>query len=272
MFSDKELSRRLERAEAEANAAFVRGRARINPQIGATWIDVAGAYAMFDGAESPCTQTFGLGVFDEVTSADLAKIEQFYQDRGAPVFHEVSPLAGLELIALLNERGYQPIEQSSVMYRPIEGGVDPSSRRHPRMQVRPIRKDEGDLWTETTIQGWSHLPEIADYLRELAPLATQRENSISLLVELEDKLIATGAMCLHEGVALLAGACTVPEARRQGAQLALLNYRLDYAAEQGCDIAMMGAQPGSASQRNAERHGFRIAYTRTKWQLTRPTA
>ncbi|HYO16464.1 MAG TPA: hypothetical protein VE685_24980 [Thermoanaerobaculia bacterium] len=34
-----------------------------------------------------------------------------------------------------------------------------------------------------------------------------------------------------------------------------------------CDLAMMCAHPGSASQRNAERHGFRIAYTRTKWQL-----
>jgi hypothetical protein len=29
----------------------------------------------------------------------------------------------------------------------------------------------------------------------------------------------------------------------------------------------MGALPGSGSQRNAERNGFRIAYTRTKWQL-----
>ena len=29
---------------------------------------------------------------------------------------------------------------------------------------------------------------------------------------------------------------------------------------------MMCAQPGSASQRNAERHGFRIAYTRMKWR------
>jgi hypothetical protein len=28
----------------------------------------------------------------------------------------------------------------------------------------------------------------------------------------------------------------------------------------------MCCAPGSASQRNAERHGFRIAYTRTKWQ------
>jgi hypothetical protein len=30
---------------------------------------------------------------------------------------------------------------------------------------------------------------------------------------------------------------------------------------------MMVAWPGTESQRNAERHGFRIAYTRTKWQL-----
>lgn len=29
---------------------------------------------------------------------------------------------------------------------------------------------------------------------------------------------------------------------------------------------MMVAQPGSGSQRNAERQGFRTAYTRVKWQ------
>ncbi len=56
-------------------------------------------------------------------------------------------------------------------------------------------------------------------------------------------------------------------ARRQGAQLALLEGRLRYAAAQGCTIGMMVAQPRSGSQRNAERHGFRIAYTRYKWHL-----
>jgi hypothetical protein len=42
---------------------------------------------------------------------------------------------------------------------------------------------------------------------------------------------------------------------------------LKFAAEKGCKIAMMGALPGSQSQRNAEKNGFRIAYTRTKWEL-----
>jgi hypothetical protein len=72
---------------------------------------------------------------------------------------------------------------------------------------------------------------------------------------------------MSEGVALLAGASTIPGKRKLGAQLALLDVRLRAGAEQGCDLAMMCAQPGSASQRNAERHGFRIAYTRTKWRL-----
>jgi hypothetical protein len=33
---------------------------------------------------------------------------------------------------------------------------------------------------------------------------------------------------------------------------------------------MIVAAPGSDSQRNAERAGFRIAYTRTKWRLQPP--
>jgi hypothetical protein len=50
-------------------------------------------------------------------------------------------------------------------------------------------------------------------------------------------------------------------------QAALLQERMRYAFEQGCDLAMMVAEAGSESQRNAERKGFRIAYTRVKWRL-----
>jgi GNAT superfamily N-acetyltransferase len=87
------------------------------------------------------------------------------------------------------------------------------------------------------------------------------------LAELAGRPIATGVLAIHDGVAHLAGASTIPAGRKQGAQQALLDARLRYAVEQGCDLALMGAAPGSGSQRNAERHGFRIAYTRIKWRL-----
>lgn len=269
VFADLNLARRLERAEAHANAMFVEARARVFPQSGACWTEVAGVYAMYDGISSPMTQTFGLGLFDAVTSRELEQIEKFFQERGTPVVHEVSPLAGLPIAALLHQRGYKPVEFSSVMYRPIEGQALPLN---PKILVRPIGDGEGEVWGRTAARGWSHLSGIGeDFFLDLGRL-TARQDTVSFLAEIGGEPIAAGGLALHRGVALLAGACTVPEARKQGAQLALLDSRLRYGAEQGCDIAMMCAEPGSASQRNAERHGFRIAYTRTKWQLDQPAA
>ena len=118
-FADIDLARRLERTEAQGNVEFVEARAKAFPDRGATWIEVAGAYAMFDGVGSPLTQTFGLGVFQPVTATDMDTLEEFFRSRGADVFHEVCPLADPAVFALFGERGYRPVEFSNVMYRPI---------------------------------------------------------------------------------------------------------------------------------------------------------
>src|SRR3954470_11791974 len=93
MISDQTLSRRLERAEARASTRFVEARARLAPECGAQWIEVAGAYAMYDGPRSPITQTFGLGLFELPAAADMDKLEEFFTARQAQVMHEVSPMA-----------------------------------------------------------------------------------------------------------------------------------------------------------------------------------
>jgi len=267
IFSDLALSRRLEKAEAQGNLEFVETRARAFPDSGARWLKVAGAYAMFDGAESPLTQTFGLGLFETAVSADLERIEEFFRECGAPVYHEVSPLADAALLPLLNERGYQPFEFTSVMFRTLRPGVYLAGQRNEGISVRLVNVDEHELWAQTAARGWSELTELSVFMHELSLVSAKREDALSFLAVLDGLPIATGALSICEGVALLAGASTIPEGRRQGAQLALLDARLRYAAERGCDIAMMCAQPGSASQRNAERQGFLIAYTRIKWRL-----
>lgn len=270
-FSDLSLSRRLEKTEALANAEFVEAHARLRPESGACWIEVAGAYAMFDGVDSPVTQTFGLGLFDKVTHAEMERIEEFYRERGARVSHEVSPLSGPALLTLLNERGYRPLEMTSAMFLPLGNRAPSGATRNERLQVRLAQNDEERrLWARTAARGWSSEPEareFAEYIEELMLITAYRDAALSFLAEMDGEAVAAGAMTIHEGVALLSGASTIPEARRQGAQLALLESRLDYAAQTGCDLAMMCTRLGTASQRNAERHGFRIAYTRIKWQL-----
>ncbi len=268
IFSDRNLSQKLKRTEARSNVDFVKARAEMFPTSGAEWMEAAGAFAMFDGIESPCTQTFGLGVFDEVTNADLDKIEAFFKERNAPVLHEVSPLADASLFALLNERGYQPLEFTSVMYRPLEREINLGVPVNSKIVTRIIEAGEEKLWARTSARGWvTEMPELFDFMNEFGEISARCAGAKSFLAEIENQLIAAGALFIYDGTALLAGASTVPEGRRQGAQTALLDARLRYAAEQDYTIAMMGALPGSQSQRNAEKNGFRIAYTRTKWKL-----
>ena len=262
-FADLALARRLEFTEGNGNAAFIDARARHDPSGGAVRIAVGGTLAMFDGPGSPLTQTFGLGIAEPATPAGLDELERFFKSRGSDVFHEVSPLAGVDVVGMLAKRGYRPIELSSVLYQRIEGWV--ARAANPAIQVRAVTEGEADLYSRLAARGWSESPEVQLFIDGFARISL--ECATCFVAEAGGTPIAAGAVFLHEGVALLAGASTVPEGRRQGAQLALLEARLRFAASKGCDLAMMCAAPGSASQRNAERNGFRIAYTRTKWQF-----
>jgi GNAT superfamily N-acetyltransferase len=267
IFADLDLSRRLERAEGRACLEFAEARGRLHPQSGAVWMECAGAYAVFDGVNSPVTQSFGLGLFEPLSPASLDRIEAFFLDRGAGVVHEVSPLAGVATLDLLCTRGYRPIELSSVLHQPLER---PAKAPPDGVTVRVAGPEEAALWAQINARGWGHEhPEILELLGEFGPVAFAREHTVNFLAELDGQPGAVGALILHDGVALFAGATTMPEMRRRGLQAALLEARLGYAFEHGCPLAMMVTEAGSQSQRNAERKGFRIAYTRTKWQLYR---
>lgn len=270
IYADRSLSQKLERTEARSNAAFVETRARIAPGSGASWIEVGGAYVLFDGITSPLTQTFGLGLFDEISGNDIEKIEDFFAERGATVCHEVSPMADASLMPLLSKRGYQPIELSSVLYKLINNNIEFTGAKNFQIGTRIIKPGEEEVWAKTSAQGWASVAEdFYDLIFELGMVSAKCPTSFPFIAELKGQPISTGMLFVFDDVALLGGASTLPGYRGQGAQAALLEARLKFAAKYGCKIAMMCAAPGSQSQRNAEKHDFRIAYTRTKWQLFR---
>ena len=131
--------------------------------------------------------------------------------------------------------------------------------------MRIIAPEEAQLWSDISARGWSHEhPEFREFLQDLGAISAARDDSLCFLADLDGKPGAAGVLCIHDGVALFGGSATVPELRRRGLQSVLLHKRMHYAIDHGCDLAMMVALPGSDSQRNAERKGFRIAYTRMK--------
>ncbi|MFA6915681.1 MAG: hypothetical protein WC222_04735 [Parachlamydiales bacterium] len=267
IYSDKALSQQLEKTEARYNAEFVHSRLRMFPDSGAEWIEVEGTYAMFDGLESPLTQTFGLGLFEKLSLKTIEKLEKFYQRFSAPIFHEVSPMADSSHMDILCKCGYQPVELTSILYKPLLK-KDSAYQLNPEIATRQMLEGEEEIWASTSAKGWStEAPGLYEFIYKFAQIATQSRGVLSFFANLNDKPISTGMLYIDNDIALLAGDSTIMEGRNRGAQNALIDARLSYAADHGCSIAMMAASPGSQSQKNAEKKGFRLAYTRTKWKL-----
>jgi GNAT superfamily N-acetyltransferase len=244
----------------------VEARAQLDPAVGAQWIEVAGAYAMFDGVDSPVTQTFGLGLFEPVADADFTALEAFFSTRGSSTSHEVATRASDAVTRQLPARGYRAIEHSTVWGRVT---AVPRDRAASAITVRRIAADEFAKWAEVSAQGWSESgAAVSAFVAQFGHVMAHARGVVCFLAELDGEPIASAALNLRADAALLAGASTVPSARGRGAQRALLDVRLAYAAAQGIDVAMLVTQPEGASQRNAVRAGFQALYGRTKWERT----
>ena len=86
----------------------------------------------------------------------------------------------------------------------------------------------------------------------------------AVVAETDGKIVATGAGLIipeHKIVALF-GAGTLKPYRGRGLQTAILQRRLEVAAQAGCEYAVIVTQGGTTSMRNAERLGFTLAYSK----------
>jgi ribosomal protein S18 acetylase RimI-like enzyme len=265
-FADLALARRLETTDALASVEFARAWVRLNSYTGEAFIPVAGGHASFGGIDSPLTQAFGLGLNGPVTEADMAGMEEFYRAQGAAVNIETCPLADPSLLKLLNERGYRPIEYSNVLAREITGDdslacPDPASN----VQVRRLALDDAESYSLLIGKSFFENTEISTDFLSFFTSTFHAAGAFFFLAEVDGVQAGGGMMSIHQGVASLGGAGTLPEFRNRGAQKAVLLARLALAAQSGCDLAMVATMPGSGSQRNVERQGFRVVYTRTKF-------
>ena len=262
-FMNFELARRLEKAEAFAGRACAEVAFRLQPALGVAIEEIAGGIAVFTGIGSPLTQAVGIGLDGPVSDEELDQLEEFYALRGAPVALEICPLVDVSLYQKLAKRGYQLSEVSNVLFRQFTGGESFASSGA-GVTVRPASTEEEKLWALTVAQGFAeHFPVVQSILDVMVGFF-HRADACCFLAFVEKEVAGGAVVSAHDGVGGLFGASTLPAFRSRGVQTALLAARLAWASDRGCDIAVCIAQPGSVSQRNIERFGFRVVYTRTK--------
>lgn len=265
LFCGIELGRRIEHAEAALIGAAVDAAGRRGADGFA--LPLAGGVAAFAEPGAPFNKVVGLGFGGVPTEAELAAIEQAYTGHGSPTPVELSTLADPQIAELLGTRGYRVVAFEDVLGRELGGKVDAAPAD---VQVRPARRDEFDAWVDVVVEGFASpdgegVPTPEEFPRDIVDRAQRDFGNAGVtpyVALIGDRLAGGGSMRVTDGVAQLTGAATAPDQRRRGVQGALLAARLRDATAMGADIAVVTTAPGSLSQRNVQRRGFHLLYTR----------
>ena len=258
ILADLDLARRIEAAEA-ANA---RGCAPVHRAA----VEIAGGCAVFTEPDSPLTQAVGLGLAGPVSEADLARLETFFHSRGAPVAIDLCPLADPHFVDALAARGYRLTEFNNVLVKRLAGTEIVLTPR-----VRRATPQEADLWSHTVGRGFFEQPELTTGEMDVGRAIFAMPGALCFLGSgSADGPAGGAALAVHNGLALLFADSTIAAFRRQGLHSELIAARLNEAIAQGCDMAMASTQPGSGSERNYERQGFQVVYTKATLVLPAP--
>jgi len=260
IIADQTLARRHERAAMAIEAEYARCHASLHPDQDIEVVAIADGAAVFAGVNSPMSQATGLGLDGPVAPMHVEALEEFYHRRGSAARVVVCPLADPSLFATLGESGFVLGEFEQVLVRDL--GHPREFLPDSRILVSQVTEDDLDLYINTIGPNFTQDGIVTPEMREMMKAVFLMKNARVFLARFDGEAAGGGTLLIHEGVAMLAGAATLPDHRNQGIHAALFHARMVHALELGCDLAVMGSVPGSGSQRNAERKGFQVAYTK----------
>jgi GNAT superfamily N-acetyltransferase len=269
LFTGPAMARRLEAAEASHIARQVELYRQLRPGRTALAEPIAGGVAI---ATDPSfgrklNHATGIGMSRAVTPDDLARIERLYAPHGLPTEIDLCPHAEAGNAPLLARHGYR-VEAFSNTYARRLTDADLAAAPVPGVEVRRVEAGDAARFVAASLEGFAvqahrRSPEL---LELLARIALGRGDTTLYLALVDGVVGGSAGLALIDTpdgpVAHLHIASTLPAHRGRGIQAALLVARLAAARRAGLDLASVGARPANTSARNAERAGFRLAYTK----------
>lgn len=261
-FVDKAFARRLEACEEMPQVLYGQVFQKTRPEVGAAWEEFCGGHMSFCGLGSPIGRAVGMGLDRPFAAADLDHIEAFYRQHKAPAQVDLTPLHEPSVFEMFKERGYAIAELNNVLYRTLDAAEE-FPKAPAGCEIRRSTPDEAEV-TGAIVESAFFPDGAPEAFRGLIEPLYQMEGALAFVATVDGKRVAcgTGLVIRKHRVFALCGAGTLTEYRGRGLQTALLRARMAAAAAAGCEYAVVVTQGGTTSQRNAERLGFRVAYSK----------
>ena len=260
----------LDGADADSIVDLIAGmRPDARARLGASVARLGDAVAVSCRAiDSPIfNRVLGVGTLATATREDISRAADHYGALEVPrwamlVADAATPPA---LTSWLEDAGLRPGLRSAKLWH----AMDALPGRIGTIVVR--RTDDVNLVADVLTEAYGTDPAMRDWWQ--SPIG--RPGWHHYAAWREHRVVAVASLRLAPPVAWLGFAGALPEARRLGAQSALIAHRLRAAADAGCRIAVAETADDTPDQpnpsfRNLLHLGFRLAYRRTSWLAGSP--
>jgi GNAT superfamily N-acetyltransferase len=202
----------------------------------------------------------------------LRAVEEEFAALGVSTEIDLCPYADASALSLLAARGYRVNAFANMYWLPLS--EQPAAiELTDGVAVRQVQAPEHAAFVEWSAAGFGAQPKPRprELRTALAQSATLRSDTSLWVAEYHGCVAGSAALSLLETdrgrIAHLFLASTLPDFRGRGVQAALLHARGRVAQERGAACASITARPDTSSARNAERAGYRLAYTKPTFAL-----
>jgi ribosomal protein S18 acetylase RimI-like enzyme len=257
MYIDQMLAHQIEMGLAHHEAASVEILRNRFSLPTASVLSFGGGYAIRSGNGYPINRGMGIGFHQGITSSDLDHFEAFYQDGGLLAEIELSPFVDESFIKVVAQRGYTLYRFYNVYTLRIPSDLLSLSNSS-SIHIRQIHEEENVLWAQTV----AGKLQAKDPIVMLGQATFYQPEVICFLATIQGEIAGGAALSIHNDMGILSFMRTIPSFRQRGVQNALIRERIAVATAQGCTLIVCSTNPGNQSQRNVERAGFSLAYTK----------
>lgn len=231
----------------------------------------AGGYLCYEAPGAWANLAIGVGLSAPPAPGEVQHLVDFYASRDVPARIELSPTVDRAWLAQLGEAGFVLDKFENVFARPLPPDED-LDRILPHgwpegLSIRPARPDDpADVHSHavTSESGFAGPDGPEPAAVALGERLVRHPRVVALLAQIDGEIVGAGTADVLGPVGGLFGLSVRPPWRRRGVQQALIQQRLIALRDRGCELATLSSEPGIATERNARRMGFQLAYTKVR--------
>lgn len=261
--------RRCELASIADSLLLLKAFHETHPDWRAVGQELDSGVLLLLGPGSYVNRAMAVGLDGPVETRTIARVEALSAEMAVPPAFELCPLVDAGLLEELGRRCYRVTGFRTILLRELgPGAPSPATSAatvaptDTEIDIELVTDDAGlAQWQANARMGFGLHDQEAQAVSDRFSAARYRtEGEHLFLARIGGEVAGGGSLTVRDGLATLGGMATTPAFRRRGVQAALVAHRLRYAADQGCDLARVGADPGTSSERNLQRGGFSIGY------------